>query len=205
MNLKSKAKNVYRMLVQKYGSEHAKRHLWNDEFAAGKWNCLDASGGESIRYFVEKYANQGAILDLGCGSGTTGIELNPATYSFYTGVDISDEAINKAKIRAFEVNAAGRREYCVADILSYTPGSNCSVIFFGDSIYYVPFRRILPMLSRYAKHLSPDGVFAVRLFDVSGKRRRFLRLIEDNFLVIEKQLNETTHVCNIVFRPNGRG
>ncbi len=72
MNLKLKAKNVYRMLVQKYGSVRAKRRLWNDEFAAGKWNCLDTSGDESIRSYVEMYANQGAILDLGRPQGQQG-------------------------------------------------------------------------------------------------------------------------------------
>ena len=202
MNLKLKAKNVFRMLVQKYGSEHAKQRLWNDEFVAGRWKCLDSTGEESIRFYVEKYANQGAILDLGCGSGTTGIELNPASYSFYTGVDISDVALIKAKARALEVGVADRREYCDADILTYVPERQYSVILFGDSIYYIPSGRIVSVLSRYAKYLSANGVFAVRLFDVSGKLLQILQLIESHFLVMDKQLNDQTHVCNIVFCPD---
>lgn len=203
MNLKQKTRNVYRMLVQKYGSEGAKRHLWNDEFTAGRWNCLDSTGEESIRDFVEKYANGGGILDLGCGSGTTGIELDPASYSFYAGVDISDVAIEKARTRALRAGGADRRKYFTADILTYVPDRQFDVILFGDSIYYIPLRRIVPMLSRYADYLTPTGVFAVRVFDVSGKRQ-ILDAIENNFVLVEKNLNEKTHVCNIVFRSEER-
>jgi predicted TPR repeat methyltransferase len=189
------------MLVQKYGSEHAKQHLWNDEFAKGKWNCLDELGRESISSFVKKYAGRGVILDLGCGSGTTGIEIDPAFYSFYTGIDISDVAIQKAKARAVEVGVMDRRAYYVSDILTYVPDRQCNVILFGDSIYYIPFGRIVPMLSRYAQYLRADGVFAVRFFDLSGERKQILDLIERHYAVMERQVNEQTRVCNIVFRP----
>jgi SAM-dependent methyltransferase len=201
MNLKRKAQNVLRMLVQRYGSERAKRNLWNEEFSAGKWNFLDATGEESVRSYVEKYAEHGAILDLGCGSGTTGIELDPASYTYYTGVDISDVAIEKAKTRAREAGVADRREHRSSDILTYVPERKYNVILFGDSIYYIPFARIASMLSRYAAYLTDNGVFVVRLFDVSGKRRQIVDIIESHSSVVERHQNEQTQVCNIVFRP----
>jgi len=85
MNIQRKARNVFRALVQRYGSERQKKRLWDDEYASGRWNYLDETGELSVHSTVEKYASNGSILDLGCGSATASIELNPAVYSTYTG------------------------------------------------------------------------------------------------------------------------
>jgi SAM-dependent methyltransferase len=201
MHLAQKARNVLRGLVQRYGPEKAKRQLWNGEFSTGRWNCLDQSGDESVHLQMEKYANGGGVLDLGCGPGTTSLELNPAAYSFYTGVDISDVAVQKARARAQELGRADRHEYCQSDILTYVPTRQYDVILYGDSIYYVPPRRIASMLARYSTYLTKDGVFIARMFDVSGKRQHILDTIESHFDVVEKHLHEQTQVCVIVFRP----
>lgn len=162
---------------------------------------MDQTGDESVHLQVEKYANNGGILDLGCGPGTTSIELNPAAYSFYTGVDISDVAVQKARRRAQEAGRAGRNEYCQSDILTYEPARQYDVILYGESIYYVPPRRIAAMLGRYSAHLTSGGVFIARMFDLSGERQRILDTIESHFDVVEKHLHEQTQVCVIVFRP----
>jgi SAM-dependent methyltransferase len=194
-------RNVLRRLVQWYGPVSAKRHLWNDEFSLGRWNCLDQTGDESVHLQIEKYANNGHVLDLGCGPGTTGIELNPAAYRSYTGVDISDVAVQKARARAKEAGRADRNEYCQSDIITYEPAQQYDVILFGDSIYYIPPRRIAATLNRYSTYLTPCGVFVARMFDVSGKRHEILGIVESHFEVVEKHLHEQTQVCVIVFRP----
>lgn len=201
MTLVRKAHNFLRRLVQWYGPEPAKRHLWNDEFADGRWSCLEKTGDESVHLKVEKYADNGCILDLGCGPGTTSLELNPAAFSSYTGVDISNVAIEKARARAQETGRADCNEYCQADILTYEPARQYNVILYGDSIYYVPPRRIAAMLTRYSVYLSSRGVFIARIFDVSGTHRHILDIIESQCEIVEKYLNEQTHVCIIVFRP----
>src|SRR5207302_1316035 len=98
--LARKIRNLVRGLVQRYGPSRVKRHVWNREFSSGRWACLESTVGESIHSQVEKYANYGGVLDLGCGPGTISVELDPETYSFYTGVDISDVAIQKGRRRA---------------------------------------------------------------------------------------------------------
>ena len=52
--------------------------------------------------FLEKYANSGNILDLGCGPGNTANELKEQVYQSYIGVDISDAALAKAVKRTEE-------------------------------------------------------------------------------------------------------
>jgi SAM-dependent methyltransferase len=190
-------------LVQRYGPETAKRRLWNEEYATGRWDNLDDTGDENAHLLVEKYANKGSILDLGCGPGTTSIELNPAAYSFYTGLDISDVAIQKARRRAQESGHAGRNEYCQSDILTYEPVRQYNVILYGDSIYYIPPRQIVPMLYRYSTFLTQNGVIIARLFDVTGKRHDIVDNIQDHFDVVECHSHEQTLACLIVFRPRG--
>jgi len=203
MMLAQKIQNVLRGLVQRYGPESTKRYLWNGEFSAGRWNFLDKTGDESVHFHVEKYARNGSILDLGCGPGTTSIELNREAYRFYTGVDISDVAVQKARQRAQEAGRTDHNEYCQSDILTYVPARQYDVVLYGDSIYYVPPRRIAAMLDRYSAYLTSDGVFIARMFDVSGKRRYILDIIETHFTVLEKHLHKETGACIIVFRPVG--
>src|ERR1700674_5764890 len=93
MYLAQRVRNVSRGLLQRYGTESMKRALWNSEFMGGRWNCLDDTSGDCVYPYVEKYARNGSILDLGCGSGNTGIELDVTAYQQYVGVDISDAAI----------------------------------------------------------------------------------------------------------------
>jgi 2-polyprenyl-6-hydroxyphenyl methylase/3-demethylubiquinone-9 3-methyltransferase len=188
-------------MVQSYGPKSAKRHLWNEEFATGRWNFLDQAGEQSVHGTLEKYAGNGSILDLGCGSGTTSVELNADSYSLYTGVDIADVAVEKATARAQEAGRAGRNEYFQSDILTYEPARPYDVILFGDSIYYVPFSRIAAMLKRYSAHLTSRGVFVARIFDVSGKHQRIIDIIESHCETIEKQIGGKTNTCIIVFRP----
>lgn len=199
--LAEKMRNVVRGLAQRYGPPSVKRHLWNREFSTGRWACLESTLGESAHSQVEKYANYGGILDLGCGPGTISVELDPEKYSFYTGVDISDVAIQKGRRRAQEAGRADRNEYCQCDILTYTPTQHYDVILYGDSIYYIPNRQIAPMLRRYSMYLTGGGVFISRIFKVSGKLQHILDIVESHFDVVEKHIHEQTQMCIIVFRP----
>ncbi|GAC1679939.1 MAG: hypothetical protein PVS2B2_17970 [Candidatus Acidiferrum sp.] len=205
MYVVQKAQNVLRSLIQRYGPPSVKRQLWNAEFRSGRWDSLNNSGDERAHLQIEKYANNGSILDLGCGPGTTGIELNLVAYQLYTGVDISDVAIVKARKRAEETRRADRNEYCQSDIVSYVPPRQYDVILYGDSIYYIPLARIPDMLARYSGYLKDGGVFIARLFDVRGKRQNILCAIEDNFQIVEKQHRAPTEACLITFRPRDRG
>src|SRR5262245_18919549 len=100
MYLVRKVRNIVRGFLQAYGTTKVKRHLWNTEFSRGRWDCLDRTPCDCIYPYIEKYANNGSILDLGCGSGSTGSELDAIIYRYFIGVDISDVAIEKARRRA---------------------------------------------------------------------------------------------------------
>jgi SAM-dependent methyltransferase len=181
-----KTRNVARGLTQRYGTETIKRNLWDAEFSGGRWTCLESMPDDCVYAHVERHANGGSILDLGCGPGTTGPELAAESYASYTGVDISEVAVEKARRKAEECHRAHTNRYFQGDIVSYAPNRAHDVILFGDSLYYVPQRLILPMLKRYSQHLTPTGVFVARIY---GRRyQRIVEVIENNFDVVEKRL-----------------
>lgn len=200
MRATQKLRNVFQGLLKRYGTENIKKWLWNHEYKLGLWNCLENMPADYVYPHVEKYARNGNILDLGCGPGTVGSELNAAAYRFYTGVDISDVAIEKAKQRTEENGRTDRNEYCQSDISTYLPKQQYDVILFGDSIYF-PDKRIAEMLARYSKYLKQDGVFIVRTWFLSDRQRAIVRNIENNFDVVEKRFYHESQLIVIVFQP----
>ncbi len=199
MYLPGKALNVLRGLLQAYGTEKIKGYLWNIEFSRGRWDGLDKTPSDCVYQYIEKYADIGSILDLGCGSGSTGNELDATTYEHYTGVDISDVAIAKARKRSEENRRADKNRYFQSDIFSYVPTRQYDVILFRDSIYYVPSRKIKGMLDRYSKYLKRGGVFIVRMWNGNDKYRPIADTIESNFEVVERYLSDQPKAVVIVF------
>jgi len=202
MYLIEKTRNVFRRALQEYGPRKIKRRLWNIEFSRGRWDCLDQTQGDCLYPFIEKHAKGGSILDLGCGSGNTGSELAADSYRDYTGVDVSDVAIEKAKKSTEKCGRADKSRFFESDILTYVPAQQFDVILFRDSLYYVPRLKLKGMLDRYSTHLRPDGVFIVRLWEAGEKYKWIVDCIVDHFAVIEKQSSEQPKSAVIVFQRN---
>jgi trans-aconitate methyltransferase len=136
---------------------------------------------------------------MGCGSGSTGNELDTVSYRQYTGVDISDVAIDKATVRTAASGRAHKNRYVQADMATYVPTHDHEVILFRDSIYYLPHRKIKAVLDRYSRHLTPTGVLIVRMYD-RGKYTQIVAIIERHFQIVEKY-SASTGVLVLVLRP----
>src|SRR5262245_45033616 len=119
MNLTTKITNMLRGARQRWGTSAMKRQLWNREFSAGRWDFIDNTADDVIYQYLEKYCQGGTFLDLGSGSGNTGCELSQSAYNHYTGVDISDVAIQRAGLRAATGGRNGKNRYVQADISKY--------------------------------------------------------------------------------------
>lgn len=198
-----KVGNVLRALLQAYGSRNIKRYLWNREFSQGRWDCLERSSRDPVYPYVAEYANNGSILDLGCGSGRTGTELDETKYRHYTGVDISDVAIEKARQRTEKNARADRNSYAQSDITSYVPTQQYDVILFKDSVYYIRWGQIKALLDRYSKYLKERGVFIVRMWHANDKYKPIMDTIEGNFEVVEKRFFDQPKPESQCIRPRG--
>ncbi len=191
--------------LKRAGGAGVKRRIWDREFSSGKWNYLDSSSGlvharDVILDPVDRYLSDGNILDLGCGVGSTGLEI-ANNYRMYTGVDISAVAVRQAEsIVQTHPQRSARNKFVASDIRSFEPRESYTVILFRESIYYVPFPKIRTMLSRYSTALAENGVFIVRLHD-KLKYKHIIEFIEGNFLVKENLAPEDGKTAILVFAP----
>jgi SAM-dependent methyltransferase len=200
MDLLKKWKACARSVKQTWGSTKVKRDLWNAEFSEGRWESIDHVSADCVYPYVEKYCCNGCILDLGCGSGNTGNELDLSKYKSYMGVDLSDVAIRQSIARSESNGRSKRNRYVVSDIATYTPIQKYDVILFRESIYYMSRHRIRAALNRYSHYLTDNGVFIVRLWD-RGKHRKIVDLIEHNYAVVDRYQPDDSPTTILVFQP----
>jgi SAM-dependent methyltransferase len=140
--------------------------------------------GDFLHVLVAKYARGGSILDLGCGAGTLVAVLNPNSYNFYTGVDLSEAAIERARATLKQNPRPAKIEYFHADISTFAVSRIYDVIVLGDAIHSVPGMRIRPMLKRYSEHLKEGGTFLVKF---SGRHGTLLPVIESEYAIVERR------------------
>jgi SAM-dependent methyltransferase len=174
--------------------------VWNKEFQEGRWDFIDDTQRDVVYDFVGKYCRNGRILDLGCGSGNTGCELDAELYSAYVGVDISDIALEKAIARSRQVGRQSKNRYVYGDIVDYVPEEEFEVILFRESIYYVPHSKIVPLLLRYARWLAPQGVIIIRWHDQS-RGLEFQEMLRPDFQVVESSYGDANGPFIVVCRP----
>jgi len=194
-----------------YGPSSVKKRLWDRDFSGGKWDFIDNTVGDCVYPHIEKYAQGGDILDLGCGPGNTANELASDAYRKYIGVDISEVALERALKRTGENGRANKNSFVRSDFLGYTPAQEFEVILFRESMYHVPYGQVLAILEKYSKHLKKNGVFVVRLYagDPTGKIKyrvtRKLNLIKREFDIVEAcHYNEPGTPTVLIFRPRHR-
>jgi SAM-dependent methyltransferase len=156
---------------------------WAYDWQTGKegWNFLDKTHSSEVVRVVEKYARQGRILDLGCGTGILAGMLNLGSFEYYRGVDVSSEAIALARKRASE-----KIHFEIGDIQSYECKDSFDLIVFEESLYYIPFFR-QRLLRRYARCLRPGGLFVVTVAH-PNQFRVMIRMIQKNFQIVEDRL-----------------
>lgn len=204
MDIKRRPFTFLRSIVKSYGPSKLKKTLWDEEFVGGKWDFIDNTAGDCVYPFLEKYANKGAILDLGCGPGNTANELAIEAYCTYVGVDISEAALEKGNKRSLANNRGDKNSFIQGDFINYVPTQQFDLILFRESMYHVPISKIKPMLDGYSQYLRERGVFVVRMDITGGKLgrpRAMVGVIEREFEIAEKQDFPESGGTVIVFRP----
>lgn len=212
MNITKRGGDIIASILKNYGPSNVKKFLWDKEFSGSKWDFIDNTAGDCIYPHLEKYAQKGDILDLGCGPGNTANELSSAAYCNYVGVDVSEVALAKAMTRTQKSGRANKNTFVRADLVGYVPTHEFDVILFRESLYHVPLGQILPIMSKYSRYLKTSGVFVVRLYaaDKTGKPKHRVTTKID-LIMRELDIVESSQYCNVpglptvlVFRPERR-
>jgi|SRR5271165_1368537 len=198
-----------RGFIASYGPSGIKKLIWDKEFSGTKWDFIDNTVGDCVYPYLEKYAHNGNILDLGCGPGNTANELAADVYQRYVGVDISETALAKAVRRTKENGRAGKNSFVNCDFLDYDPTLEFDIILFRESMYHVPYGQVLPILKKFSKTLKNTGVFIVRLYAgdhrpgvIKTRVTAKLDLIKREFNIVESRQFDLPALPNVlVFRP----
>lgn len=208
MVIGQRAMNSISGLLKRHGPSALKKALWDREFVSDHWDFIDRTVGDCVYAYLERHANRGSVLDLGCGPGNTATELASDAYQLYVGVDISEAALDKARRRSAECGRSDRNQFIQADFVEYAPTRTFDIILFRESLYHVPVRRITSALDRYSQYLSPGGVFIVRLKTQGSRDQRektrpkaILNIIARQFDVLEQGRHGDLGSTVVVFRP----
>jgi SAM-dependent methyltransferase len=212
MNIVKRSGNMITSFLKAYGPSNIKKVLWDKEFSGTKWDFIDDTAGDCVYAPLEKYAKNGSILDLGCGPGNTANEVAESGYQKYVGVDISEEALAKARKRTTQTGRDGKNFFEQGDFISYAPAGTFDVILFRESMYHVPTGKIKETLDRFAKYLKPEGVFVIRiaLSDGSGVREKprplgMVNVMESEFELVERFQHEGKYRPTVlVLKPKRR-
>jgi len=160
---------------------------WDHEFRGGDWD--KDTTGDPIYAVLARY--HGSMLELGCGSGNTPLEAPRAAY---TGVDISPEAISRARARNRQNRSAG---FAVSPMEQYRPSQKYDVILFRESIYYA--NQLPDLLTYLSAFLQPGGVFIARICD---RKRHVYHVAEIVFnWVVQEEIVLDTGGVILVFTP----
>lgn len=210
MNLVDRTTNFLVAALKSYGPSSLKRILWDKEFSGTKWDFIDNTAGDCVYPVLQKYANNGSILDLGCGPGNTANEVAATAYQNYLGVDISEAALEKARRRTIENGRTAKTSFVQGDFIKYEPDRKFDVILFRESMYHVPMAKIKETLDHYAKYLKASGVFIIRMgisdSNYGGKDKprpsAMVRIMENDFHVVEKRsFDDVSKSTVLVLRP----
>lgn len=208
MNIVKRGGRVVSSFLKIYGPSNIKNLLWDKEFSGTKWDFLDNTASDCVYPHLEKYAQNGAILDLGCGPGNTANELASDVYRKYIGVDISEAALTKAVKRTKENGREAKNSFVKSDFLHYTPTQTFDIILFRESMYHVPYGQVPVLLDKYSMHLKSTGVFIVRLYAgdeagrVKSRMKKKIDLIKREFDIVESPQYDTPALPTVlVFRP----
>lgn len=214
MDIAERTKTLVERFLMSYGPSSIKKRLWDKEFASTKWDFIDHTEGDCVYENLEKYAHNGTILDLGCGPGNTANELAISAYQRYVGVDISEEALMKARKRTEREGRTGKNTFVQGDFVNYEPIEKFDVILFRESMYHVPMGKIKDTLNRLSIYLKDGGVFIVRMFTADegtgGKEKprptAMIHIMETEFDVVEKnRYDGERHPHVLVLRPRRQG
>lgn len=172
---------------------------WEKEYSRGAWDYLDRVGIErarnaiivnmfysvygggaygSLRAGNARYNDRSSnevdlILDVGCGLGTLSDYLHGPQRDAYLGVDLSQQAVEKArKIRASpsmggQDGAAGgalkESQFQQSDALNFkpSPGKKYGTIVFNEMLYYVDHKKVMKY---YSQFLKTGGIMVISVW-----------------------------------------
>jgi 2-polyprenyl-3-methyl-5-hydroxy-6-metoxy-1,4-benzoquinol methylase len=152
----------YKLLLSPRGmGRPIPKRTWDFEYGGNTWAGLDSeqalAGNMAIVEFVGRLWPAPEVLDVGCGTGTLAALLQAVPGLAYTGIDVSDVALSRARARRL-ANA----RFVQGAMEDWIPAGRYHAIVFNEVLYYAASP--LAVLARYVPALAPAGAFIVSIW-----------------------------------------
>ncbi|HEV8130582.1 MAG TPA: class I SAM-dependent methyltransferase [Acidobacteriota bacterium] len=141
---------------------------WNQEYLGGQWEFLSKWEEMGRYWIIAGYCallSRPSVLDIGCGTGLLEEKLRLVPYSSYTGVDISETALRKARSRI-----PPACQLICTDFLNSCLRKKYDIIVFNE--VFLPGMRAVEILEKYFKFLSQGGRIVLCAFDGRNHKAR---------------------------------
>ncbi|GAB3934709.1 class I SAM-dependent methyltransferase [Larkinella terrae] len=178
------------------------RDRWNYQYDKGLWDGLKgldelARFSVIVGYIKHLKPGQPEILEIGCGEGFLQQRLQSQNYGRFVGLDISDSAIETARVLADE-----KCTYLVADMDKHQPTVQFDMIIFNESVYYS--KHPVKTLQRFATYLKANGFLIVTINDHkhSDELWQSIKTAFDLFDEATAITSKSTCICNVLL-PKG--
>ena len=135
---------------ERFGQEHDKREGLN------KWYRAIAAGAEEQNRLIREWGRDKTVLEYGCADGALSIleQSFAGIAKAFHGIDISDQAIEKARARAAE-RGLGNCHFEVMNAEAMTLADDSFDLVFGRGIiHHLDLQRAFPEIARI---LRPGG------------------------------------------------
>ncbi|PSB15149.1 class I SAM-dependent methyltransferase [Phormidesmis priestleyi ULC007] len=142
-----------------------------------------------LKILAQNNIRDGLVVDLGCGSGLSALELTKAHYQVF-GVDISESLISIAR------NRVPSAEFRVESLFKVDIPSCNAVISVGECLNYLfdddnNYQILTQLLERIYNALAPGGVFVFDIAEpgqvIEGNRVKSFTEGKDWIVLVEKE------------------
>ena len=173
---------------------------WDHQYSVGRWSYLEKIS-ELAHYsllvgYCQHFNKHGRILDVGCGTGVLQQRLSILPYADYTGIDISQVAIDSAQQFSNSTTT-----FMAADAATFKPDNFYDIIIFNESLYC--FNDCTKILLHYEKFLSAEGVILISMH-VQELSLMYWQAIDRHYKILDavqlRNAENTEWVCKVV-RP----
>ena len=152
---------------------------WDSQYSAGRWDLLkradEFAHNNMIAGYCRRYGASRSVIDLCCGEGVLQETFGAGAYERYLGVDISEEAIRRAKSR----ETPGTSFVC-DNIATFAPAQRFDAIVFNECLYY--FDAPLEVIKRYEAYLNDTGIFVVSMY-VEKQTHRIWKMLDTAYAI----------------------
>lgn len=138
--------------------------VWDDSYADGHWDFLDSADQRPRHYAIAGLLSDllppagGRVLDAGCGLATL-YPLLRGRVSAYVGLDLSNEALKKARA---SFGAQPGTSFIHAPFESFNEDGFDAVVL-NEVLYYYPLSEIERVFAHAMSRLRPGGVLIVSM------------------------------------------